>query len=100
MLTVVQYQHFEELTVCVLQLQVQAVSCSRLMSLPVCIASPEHHWCMNLVSHVRCICVCRCDLANRRDALCATLHQSRSPPHHGDHIAALDAVTRVVHCRA
>jgi hypothetical protein len=61
--------------------------------------SPDQHSCLNLVSYVGCICVCRCDLANRRDALCATLHQSWSPPDHGNHIAPLNAVTRVVHCR-
>ena len=103
MLSVLLYQHFEALTVHVLQ--VQAVSCSKLMSLSTLHhhLNPDHHCCMKLVSHVSCICVlcvCRCDLANRRDALCATLHQSGSPPDHGDHSTALNAVTRVVHCRA
>jgi len=56
-LTVLLYQHFEALTVRVLQ--VQAVSCSKLMSLSTLHhLNPEHHCCMNLVSHVGCMCVC------------------------------------------
>jgi ABC-type multidrug transport system permease subunit len=44
-------------------LQIEAVSCSKLTSLSTLHQmaenlSPDHHCCMNLVSHVLCVCVC------------------------------------------
>lgn len=96
---------FKEFTVCMVL--TEAVSCCKtlqslyqttLRNIPDEL-NPGQQCCVNLVPYVGCICVCRCDLANRRDALCATLHQSWSAADHGNHSTALNAVTRMVHCR-
>lgn len=42
----------------------------------------------------------RCDLANRGHAVRSALHQPWPALDNGNHIAALNAITRVVHCRA